>query len=241
MIKKSKKLSWTTQKRNTSNESYIVATSENTSNKKSILKNLVGKKIGRFTILSRAENGKNGEPRWNCLCDCGNKKIVYSVNLNHGRTLSCGCLGHENAIKANTIHAQKHTRLYTIWQNIKARCNNPKSEFYKNYGGRRITICDDWNSFISFRDWALANGYANNLFIERKNNNGNYTPENCCFASMKEQSRNRRSNRFEIYNGLKKTVAEWAEIAGLKYSTLLKRLRLGWSIGKAINTPLLRG
>jgi len=159
------------------------------------MKNLIGKTFGRLTVLERNGSNPRGYAQWLCSCECGNQVTVASINLLHGNTRSCGCLRHEinhrNFLK-HGILANGHTRTYNIWRGIKKRCLVPSNPAYKNYGGRGIIICDEWLSFEKFHNWAIANGYADNLEIDRINNNGNYEPCNCHWVTRKENAQNRK-------------------------------------------------
>lgn len=130
------------------------------------------------------------------------------------------------------------TRLYAIWKGIKRRCLNERYHHYCNYGGRGITLCDGWRSFQTFKEWAMANGYNDTLSIERKDNEGDYCPENCVWADRIEQNNNTRRNHCIEYRGGVYTVAELSRISGVRQNTLLYRLRRGWTVEDAVTRPL---
>ena len=203
----------------------------------------VGEKYGRLTIKEYAGKAKNGSTLVKCICDCGAEKTVRLYALKNGTIKSCGCLAKELLIKRNktikyTTHGQSKTRLYTIWCDIKQRCLNKNQEVFKHYGKRKIKICDEWrNDFNSFYDWAIRNGYNDNLTIDRIDVNGNYKPSNCRWVTMKEQHRNTRKNVFVEINGAKKVLIDWCSDYKIKYTTVLSRIYSGWEIVKAITTP----
>ena len=194
------------------------------------LMNLSGQKFGRLTVLRCAEK-RNGQVYWLCMCDCGSLISARTSSLRSGTTSSCGCLRKEIAIK-NISLAHKHklsgTRLYRCWVDMKRRCYDKNHNGYKRYGGRGITVCDEWlNDVNAFHIWALSNGYNTNLTLERIDNNKGYSPENCTWATWQEQCRNRRSNVRIDYNGQYVLLAELSELTGIKITTLLSRYRKG--------------
>lgn len=204
---------------------------------------LEGNKYNRLTVLKRDKNNKNNEAMWECKCECGNTKIVSSRNLKDGRVKSCGCLKEEVSHKTNykTLRYD-NIRMYDIWKSMKERCLNPNNFEYRSYGGRGITVCDEWQkNFSNFYNWAIKNGYSSSLTIDRINVNGNYEPSNCRWATHKQQARNKRNNHFITYNGETKTLIEWSEIFSILKSTLCERLRNGWSVEKALLTTSEEG
>lgn len=137
------------------------------------------------------------------------------------------------------IHGCTHTRLFKIWSGMMERCYRPAHPYYSDYGGRGITVCDEWKkNFLPFKNWADANGYADNLTLDRKDNNGNYEPSNCRWATVKEQQNNKRNNHRVTLDGVSRTITEWSEILGIKKTTIKERLKSGWSDEKALTTPV---
>jgi hypothetical protein len=130
------------------------------------------------------------------------------------------------------------SRLYAIWSEMRHRCHNPNHRVFSNYGGRGINVCPEWENYAIFHKWAITNGYNKNLTIDRINNDGNYEPENCRWATMKEQQNNRRDNHLVSWDGQTKTLAQWAEERGLAPVTLATRLRRGWPVDRALTKPL---
>lgn len=135
-------------------------------------------------------------------------------------------------------HGDHKKRLYRIWIGMKYRCNNPNHSYYRDYGARGITVCGEWEKYENFRDWALSNGYQNDLTIDRIDNDKGYSPENCRWITMKKQSNNRRTNRVIECNGEKHTLSEWSEIVGVCVGTLWDRLKNGWSTERALFEPV---
>lgn len=200
---------------------------------------LTGQRFGRLTVVNQVGKNQHREVVWNCQCDCGNECLVGGYNLRSGCTKSCGCLSVDKARTMNKSHGKYGSRLYNIWRNMKARCYRVSSEDFVNYGARGITICDEWrNDFQAFYDWAMANGYRDDLTIDRVDANGNYNPDNCRWSTPKEQSNNTRLNHRIEFNGETHTISEWADICGVKYNTLYARLiRKHWGIEEALTTP----
>lgn len=200
--------------------------------------NLCNKKFNHLTVLEYAYT-KNGKNYWKCRCDCGN--IVYITTSRIKQNKSCGCLKYVNQNKYNI--KLKGTRLYRIWSKIKSRCNNLKDKEYYLYGARGIKICDEWaNSPKAFYNWAMKNGYRDDLTIDRIDVNGNYEPSNCRWATAKEQANNRRNNIVIEYNGERHTLAEWAEKLpiNISFSSLYNRLKGKWTIEDAFTKPVDR-
>ena len=197
---------------------------------------LTGQRFGRLVVVEMAER-KKGKTYWRCRCDCGEIKDVRGACLRKGRAKSCGC-----SLYGNT-HSLKHgyfgSRLYNIWCGIVQRCTNPKQANYKLYGGRGIKVCEEWRKdFKAFHDWAVANGYTDDLTIDRIDVNGNYCPENCRWATKKEQSNNTRTNRLITYKDETHTLQEWADFLGASKGAIYRRLKRGWSVEKALTTPI---
>lgn len=129
------------------------------------------------------------------------------------------------------------TRLYNIWGHMKNRCSCEKNTFYRHYGGRGIKVCEEWFEFLPFYEWAITNGYTDNLTLDRIDVNGNYEPSNCRWVTRKAQSNNRRDNKLVTFNGKTKSIAQWAEMTGIKDTTIRYRIKQGWSVEKTLTTP----
>lgn len=188
---------------------------------------LSGNRYGRLTVLKFSHmSGKHSY--WECRCDCGNIKIARIDCLKTGTVRSCGCLVIDNHVKK---HGFARSRLYRIYHAMKQRCYNPKSTAYQRYGGRGIRICEEWlNDFEVFAKWALNNGYKDNLTIDRKDFNKDYTPNNCRWITQKEQTRNTSRNTWITINGKTKILKDWCNIYGINVATACNRLKRGLSI-----------
>lgn len=198
---------------------------------------IIGGVYGRLTVLREAPPGPGGHRRSVCRCECGAETIVANTKLVSGHTKSCGCLTREN--KTNLQHGESYTRLHRIWSLMKARCFSKTNPAYKSYGGRGITVCPEWaKSYTAFAQWAKANGYTDELTIDRIDVNGDYEPSNCRFIPFAAQSRNRRSNHLISYKGRTMCLAEWARELGLNQGTLETRLnRYHWDVEHAFTEP----
>lgn len=176
-----------------------------------------GTKFGRLTVRELVVGGDANHRKYLCDCDCGGTKITSEDNLKRGHCKSCGCLYKKigGKSKHGTRHGESKTRLYKIWSRMIWRCEKPSYKYFSSYGGRGITVCDEWHRFDVFKKWALSNGYSDELTIDRINNNGEYSPSNCRWATPGQQANNRRTNRFITYNGKTMTVAEWADYFGI--------------------------
>ena len=213
-------------------------------------------KFGRLTVLERADDyvdhKGHGYARWKCRCDCGNEITVRQDGMVGGHVCSCGCFRKETASKLkqiNTTHgASSHSgpeRLYGVWVEMRRRCRDESRPEYKNYGGRGIYVCDEWESdYTAFRDWALANGYDKDApysvcTLDRIDVNGPYSPENCRWATSKEQNANRRDNVWLVVNGEKKIQEEWCSEYGISPQALRYRLDvMGLPVEEALTRPL---
>lgn len=198
---------------------------------------LTGQRFGKWIVLQKVSKPNDTSACWLCRCDCGNTKIVRGKDLRYGKSKSCGC----SIVK----HGGEKSRLYTIWRDMKTRCLNPSAHCFKDYGGRGISICKEWeNDFSVFREWAINNGYDENApkgqcTIDRIDNNGSYAPDNCRWITQKEQCNNRRNSHLLTYNNENHTIAEWADIKKIPYQTLRRRLfKLDWPIEEALEKPV---
>lgn len=197
---------------------------------------LIGQRFGKLEVIAMA-GIKNGATTWLCKCSCGNETVVSVGDLRSGHTKSCGCLWKEAISKSITTHEKSKTKLYQIWQNMLNRCRNKNTDRYYRYGGRGITVCDEWKTFEEFHKWSMSNGYSKGLSIERNDINGNYEPSNCRWIPLEKQQDNTKRSRFETFNGKTQTTAQWAREFNVDYKNLMNRLYLGWDIGKALTTP----
>ncbi len=204
---------------------------------------LTGERFGRLLVIEKIGCIKKKGSVWKCLCDCGKTVEVLGTYLRRGDTKSCGCYHSDSVRRMMLTHGKSKTRLYRVWAGIKNRCNNPNSSNYKYYGAQNITMCEEWEkSFEVFEKWALDSGYDESAkpqvcTLDRIDNESGYSPDNCRWTDHTHQCNNQKSNRLFEYNGVIHTMAEWAKIFKMNYSTLRARIRKGMNFEDAINKP----
>lgn len=188
----------------------------------------IGEKYNMLTCIGKDESR---DYRYYLFrCECGQIKSIIACNVKDGYTKSCGCRPN----KGNTKHGMHGTKLYGIWKGIRERCNNPNTNRHHIYHDKGISICEEWNDFTNFSNWAMENGYEDGLTIDRIDVNGNYEPSNCRWATQKEQANNKSNSRYLSFNGETHTLGEWASITGISLRTIWKRLDSGWSVEEAL-------
>ena len=200
---------------------------------------LTGQSFGRLTVL-RFAGYRKYHGYWTCQCICGTMKDIGQSSLLCGDSQSCGCLRKALVSTRRTSHGRSHTPEHNIWCKMLRRCENPDDAAYDRYGGRGITVCEAWHVFaVFFRDMGAKPGKQ--YSIERLDNNGPYSKENCIWALPEVQNRNKRNNRILTCNGITQCLQDWALATGLGHKTITKRLDLGWSVEAALLTPPEQG
>lgn len=183
---------------------------------------LTGQRFGRLTVLEFVPKEDDHRSFWKCQCDCGEFCIVYKEHLIRQK----GKEGKSHKT-CKLFVPRRNNRLYGIWRLMRQRCNKPYSANYKYYGGRKISVCKEWENFSEFEKWALSNGYADNLTLDRIDVNGNYEAKNCQWISNLEQQHNKRNNLFVEYNGEKMCIREASILSGIPQLTLYRRYHRG--------------
>lgn len=205
---------------------------------------ITGNRYGRLKVINYAYSAKN-QRHWVCLCDCGNITLPTTNSLKKGNTTSCGCRARELTKKFNhdrrkykMEYEKNRPVLYYTWLNMCRRCNNPKMPDYYRYGGRGIKVCDEWLDYSTFEEWAMNSGWEKGLTLDRIDNEGNYFPENCRWATRDQQANNKRTCIFLTYNGKTQTMAQWARECGVSSTTISNRYHAGWDAERIITTPV---
>ena len=187
--------------------------------------NLVGQRFGRLVVLedTKIMVPNRTQTYQKCLCDCGNIVIVPKSYLKSEHTRSCGCWVKE----MHTTHGLSQSRIYKVYSGMKKRCYDKNHKLYNRYGGRGITVCDEWaKDFMNFYNWSMANGYQDNLTIDRIDNNKGYSPDNCRWVTMLEQAQNTSKNVNITYKGKTQTISAWSRETGIPQNTISRRFRV---------------
>lgn len=195
----------------------------------------LNERYNRLVVIEHRGQDRHGRNMWLCRCDCGKETIVATTSLRTGASRSCGCLQREAARRSAT-HGMHNSAEYRAWVHMKERCLNPKTKHFHRYGGRGITLAHEWLDFSTFlTDMGRR---PEGCWLERVNNDGPYSKENCLWATTSEQARNRSSNIKLTYNKRTQIVSDWARETGLAATTICRRLfRLGWTVRQALETP----
>lgn len=203
-----------------------------------------GKRYGRLTVLPISESrrnstGKHTELFWLCRCDCGKELYVRADSLRRNLTRSCGCYNDEirrlskpRPSSFPVVHNTNVNRLYRIFNLMHHRC---RDKSLNAYGGKGITVCNEWKTYEPFHEWAMNNGYTDNLSIDRIDNSKGYNPQNCRWVDGKVQANNKTTNHPVTYKGITKNIGQWAQELGIERRTLAYRLKVGWSVDDAFN------
>lgn len=196
-----------------------------------------GHRFGLLTVIAPISKIPSGVC-WLCRCDCGNECLMSGHNFRWGKSKSCGCLRLARVKETNSTHGMSNTPTHKVWLSMRTRCENPNDKRFDRYGGRGITVCDRWQDFEAFlADMGERPSLAHS--IDRIDNDGSYTPENCRWATSTQQVRNRSTTLLQEYNGITKPLADWADELGISYQTLFQRIhKLNWPIDRAMTEPV---
>ncbi len=197
---------------------------------------MLNRRFGRLVVVEEGPRGPQGKKQWRCRCDCGGTSQVREHNLLSGNSRSCGCQKRKGNRRT---HGKSKTGLYGIWNHMLDRCRNPRCHNYSRYGGRGIRVCSRWRGEEGFQNFLDDMGEPGvGMTLDRRNNNGPYSPKNCRWASRTQQSQNRRTNRFLSLDGQRLCLAQWSRRVGISVLTIRGRLAAGWSVRKTLLTPL---
>jgi len=193
---------------------------------------MIGKVFGKLTVVEMRKNSKK-ETVWLCRCECGGEKITTTGALEWGATKSCGCL------IGNPTHGDYNERIRRIWVGMMARCYSTNIPSYVYYGGKGILVCEEWHEYTVFKEWAFANGYEEHLTLDRfPNKTGNYGPDNCRWATYKQQANNKTNNHILLIDGVERTISQWADIYSISQLRIASRIRRGWDAKDAVSRPI---
>lgn len=202
---------------------------------------ITGQKFHRWTVVKRTDSSPKGQAQWLCRCDCGTEKVLKSIVIRRGISKSCGCYKIEVLKERSVTHGNTQNRqlspTYRTWASMLNRCSNPKNDDYTQYGGRGIKVCKEWQHFQNFLA-DMGERPKGRHSIDRIDNDSDYTPENCRWATDNQQARNRSNNHLVTLGGKTLTLTGWSEVLGIRQSTIRRRLRVGWSPEEALTTPL---
>lgn len=203
---------------------------------------LTGRRFGRLVVIARATKPGEGHVRWRCICDCGTLCTAAGRDLRWDDTKSCGCWYVDTRRTGARTHGRARTSIYATWQAMKDRCTNPNNDFYDDYGGRGIRVCDRWlQSFEAFLEDVGERPSPKHQLDRFPDNDGNYEPGNVRWATGSDNCRNRRSSVFLEFGGRRLSLSDWADIIGMPRKALQQRVRTGWSAARALTEPLLPG
>lgn len=192
----------------------------------------IGDQFGQITVLEKVKG-----TTWLCKCSCGQTFTTSTSHLRSKKFPTTKCAKCSNKERI-TVDVAENRKAYSMWKDMIYRCEKPSCGNYKNYGARGVSVCEEWRDFSTFFEWLNNNGYDKNLgrqcSIERINVNGDYCPENCKIAGIKEQANNKRDNVQVSIDGVSKTVTQWCEITGVNRSTAYHRIKNGWSSVDAV-------
>lgn len=203
------------------------------------IKNLVGVRFGRLLVSSLSHCAPSEGAWWKCVCDCGKEVVKRAKDIRFGKIKSCGCLLRETSSangKLRKTHGFSKTKLYDVQRQMLRRCYNQSCKDYKRYGGRGITVCEEWKDIGKFIEWAKSSGYKAGLTIERIDSDGNYDPKNCSWIPNELQALNTSRLRNLTLNGETRYASDWARILGISVRTIIQRKNSGWSDEKALTT-----
>lgn len=200
-----------------------------------------GKRYGRWLILDYAgthPTNPNAGAMWNARCDCGTLRVICRTNFAYGGSTSCGCLQREKCSARRTTHGRTKSPEYSAWRSMRCRCHNPDYFGYKNYGARGIVVCERWRD--SFENFLADMGErpSPDHSLDRNDNSGPYSPENCVWATAREQINNRRNTRFLTLDGVTKPLTEWARDLNISRQTIASRIRYGWPVERILTATV---